>query len=107
MIVVCASESLQRLDAAAHEGTPPQPNRVFAHAERLGDPRAGPASQRQQHGTRAVRLAAIARAGQNHQRCSLRLARRERRFSRHVLHLRIGADRESTLQALVNHAESA
>jgi hypothetical protein len=33
----------------------------------------------------AVRLAAIARAGQNHQRRSLRLARRERRFSRHVL----------------------
>jgi hypothetical protein len=66
-----------------------------------------PASQRQQHGTGAVRLAAIARAGQNHQRRSLRLVRRERRFSPNVLHLPIAADRESTLHALGNHAESA
>ena len=55
---------LQRRRTAAHEVAAPQPDRVFAHAERLGDARAGPAGQRQQHGTRAVRLAAITRAGQ-------------------------------------------
>ncbi len=42
-----------------HEVTAPQANRVSAHAERLGDPRAGPAGQRQQHGAGPVRLAAI------------------------------------------------
>ena len=52
---------LQRLDAAAHEVAAPQANRVFAHAERLGDPRTGPAGQRQQHGAGPVRLAAITR----------------------------------------------
>jgi len=44
---------------AAREVTAPEANRVFAHAERLGDPRTGPAGQRQQHGARPVRLAAI------------------------------------------------
>ncbi len=32
---------------------------ILAHAERLGDLGAGPISQRQQHGARPVRLAAI------------------------------------------------
>ena len=37
----------------------PQANRIFAHAKRLRDPGAGPTSQRQKHGARPVRLAAV------------------------------------------------
>jgi len=50
---------LQRLHAAAHEVAAPQTNRILAHAERFGDLRAGPASQRQEHGTRPVGFTAI------------------------------------------------
>ena len=47
------------------------------------------------HGARPIRLAAIARIGQRQQAGALFLARRHRRFSRHAIHLRIGADSES------------
>ncbi len=59
---------LQRLDAAARKVAAPQANRVLAHAERLGDPRAGPSRQRQQHRPRPIRLAPIARKRQRLQR---------------------------------------
>ena len=55
-----ATLAFSAVDAAAHEVAAPEPNRVLTHAKRLGDPRAGPARQRQQHRTRPVRFAAIA-----------------------------------------------
>jgi hypothetical protein len=97
----------QRLDAAAHEVTPPQANRVLAHTKGLGNPWAGPARQRQQHGTRAVRLAAIARAGQHRQGGALGLGCRERRSSCHALHPIISHSTEPARQALVNQPEAA
>src|SRR5271168_1027201 len=75
---------LQRRDAAVHEIAAPETDRVFTHAERLGNPWAGPAGQRQQHGAGAVRLAAIARTGHNRQVCSLFFGCGEWRFSRHA-----------------------
>ena len=53
---------LQRLQAATHEVTAPQANRVLAHGKRLGDAPAGPASKRQQHRPRSVSLATITRS---------------------------------------------
>jgi hypothetical protein len=50
---------LQRRDTAGGEVAAPQANRIFAHAKRLRDLGAGPTSQRQKHGARPVRLAAI------------------------------------------------
>ena len=50
---------LQRCDTAGGEVAAPQANRIFAHAKRLGDLGANPTSQRQKHGARPVRLAAI------------------------------------------------
>ena len=51
-----------------HEVAPPQPNRVpRAYVKRLGDPRAGPASQRGSTARARSASPAIARAGQNHQ----------------------------------------
>jgi hypothetical protein len=50
---------LQRPRTVAQEVAAPQADRIFTHPECLGDARARPAGQRQQHGTRAVRLAAI------------------------------------------------
>ena len=48
-----------RQRAASGEVAAPQANRIFAHAKRLRDLGAGPTSQRQKHGARPVRLAAI------------------------------------------------
>jgi hypothetical protein len=98
---------LQRIDAAVHKGAAPQAHRVFAHPERLGDPGAGPAGQRQQYGAGTIRFAALAGTGQDEQAGALFLGGRERRFASHVLHLPIGAPSESDFQALVNPAESA
>ena len=53
-----ATRGLQRLRAVAHEVAAPQADCVFTHAKCLGDVRARPAGQRQQHGTRPIRLAA-------------------------------------------------
>ena len=50
---------LQRRNTAGGEVAAPQANRIFAHAKRFRDPGAGPTSQRQKHGARPVRLAAI------------------------------------------------
>ena len=50
---------LDGLDAAAREIAAPKANRILAHTEHLGDPRAGPAIERQQYGARPIRLAAI------------------------------------------------
>jgi hypothetical protein len=89
----------QYLDTAIREVTVPEANGVFAHAERLGDPRAGPAGQRQQNGACPVRFAAITRAGERYQGGALFVGCRERRFSGHVMLLRIGDDRESERNA--------
>ena len=53
----------------------PQANRIFAHAKRLRDLGAGPASQRQKHGARPVRLAAITRTGQGQKGRRVSIAR--------------------------------
>ena len=82
---------LQRRNAAAHEVAAPQAYRVLAHAERLGDPRTGPASQRQQHSARSIRLAAITRTRQDCERPSLFFGRRQPRNSSHALPPRINA----------------
>jgi hypothetical protein len=46
-----------------------------------------PTSQRQKDGARPVRLAAITRIGKSHQAGALFIARRNRRLSRHAIHL--------------------
>jgi hypothetical protein len=53
----------------------PQPDGVFANAERLGDARTGPTRKRQQNGACSVRLSPITRPGQRHQGGALILAR--------------------------------
>jgi hypothetical protein len=65
-----------------HAATPPfaslaapQPNCILAHSERLGDPRTGPARQRQQNGTRPIRFVTITRPRQRHQGNPLLVAR--------------------------------
>ena len=63
---------LERLDAAANKVAAPQPHRILANPERFRDPRAGPTRQSQQHGSRPIRLAAIARNRQGSQ-CRLLL----------------------------------
>ena len=85
-------------DTAAAEIAAPQPNRILAHAERLGDPRTGPARQRQQHGARPIRLAAITRPRKSRQGHTLFVARRNRRLSRHAAHLKSeqAANRQTT-----------
>ena len=85
----------QRFDTAVGEIAAPEANRIFPHAERLGDLWAGPTRQRQQHGARPVGLSTISRAGQSHQGAALFVAGRNRRLSRHATHLPIGADSES------------
>ncbi len=50
---------LQRVDTAPDKVAAPEPNRVLPHAKRFRAPRAAPARQRQQHGTRPIRLPAI------------------------------------------------
>jgi hypothetical protein len=50
---------------------------VSSRTPRLGDPRARPAGQRQQHSTSAIRLAALTRARKRIQRRAFRLTRRE------------------------------
>ena len=85
----------QRLDTAVGEIAAPEANRIFPHAERLGDLWAGPTRQRQQHGARPVGFSTISGAGQSHQGAALFVACRNRRLSRHATHLRIGADSES------------
>ncbi len=97
----------QRLNTAAGEVAAPEANRVFAHAERLGDPRTGPAGQCQQHGACPVRFAPITGAGKRRKRGALFVGCRERRLSSHVLPLRIGAGTESEPHALVNRPDSA
>ena len=78
-----ATDRPQRVDPTRHELTAPEPNRILAHAEGLGDPRAGPARQRQQDRPRPIRLAAIARVAQSHELTPLRGARDNRGFARH------------------------
>jgi len=85
----------QGVHAAPAEIAAPQPNRVFAHAERLGDPRTGPTRKRQQHGARPVRLPAITRPRKGRQRTTPVNARRNRRLATHAAPVRIGANSES------------
>src|SRR5208282_269308 len=61
----------------------------------LGDPRAGPAFERQQYGARPIRLAAITRNRQNFERRPLLVTRLNRRFARHVPPPRISKKTES------------
>ena len=56
---------------------------ILPHAEGFRDPRAGPAGQRQQHRTRPIRLAPIARVAESHELTPLRGARDNRGFARH------------------------
>jgi hypothetical protein len=98
---------LQGRHTIAHEVAAPQPHRVVAHAERPGNAWTDPAGQRQQHRSRPVGFAAIARTRQHRQSCALFFGCRERRFSGHALHLRIGAASESAHQALVKLPEFA
>ncbi len=63
--------------------------------ERLGDLRTGPARQRQQQRPRPIRLPTVARARKNQKSGALRLARSNRRLSRHDTHPRISANSES------------
>ena len=58
---------LQRFDPARHKGAAPEPNRILAHPERLGDLGAGPARQGEHDRPRPVRLAAIPRVAQGDQ----------------------------------------
>ena len=85
----------QRLDTAVGEIAAPQANRIFSHAERLRDPGAGPPRQRQQYPARPIRLPSITRVGERHKGGALLTARRNRRFSRHAIHLRIEVHSES------------
>jgi hypothetical protein len=78
---------LQCCDIADSEVAAPQAHRIFAHAKRLRDLGAGPTSQRQKHGARPVRLAAITRTGKSQETGALFSARPNRRLPRHVLHL--------------------
>ena len=79
----------------------------WPHAERLGDPRAGPAGQREQHGACPVRLAAITRAAQRHKGGALFVGCRERRLSLQPYTLQIGAGSESQkTYPLVSQTES-
>ena len=92
-----------RLDAALGEIAAPEGNRIFPHAERLGDLWPGPTRQRQQDGPRpVVGLRKISRAGQSHQDTALFVAGRNRRLSRRATYLRIGACTESEPHALAN-----
>ena len=75
---------LDGLDAAARKIAAPKANCILAHTEHLGDPRAGPAIERQQYGARPIRLAAITRNRQNFERRPLLVTRLNRRFARHV-----------------------
>jgi hypothetical protein len=83
------------------------PYRVFAHTERLSDVRTGPTRKRQQDGASPVRLAAITRTSQRHQRGTLLLARSNRGLTAHAAPLRNDEDSESYTYPLVNPAESA
>jgi hypothetical protein len=78
---------LQRRNVPAHEVAAPQANRIFAHAKRLRDLGARPTSQRQKHRSRPVRLAAISRTGKRQEAGALFIAHRNRRLSRHAIHL--------------------
>ena len=63
--------------------------------KRFSDPRTGPARQRQQHGTRPIRLPAIARPRKRHQGDPLFGARCNQRLSTHTAPIQIGANTES------------
>ena len=87
---------LQGLNTAAHENAAPKPDRILAHAERLGNPRAGPAIERQQRPPRPVRLTAFPRCRQTFKRRPLFIARLHRRFPPPCpAPLRINAKRKS------------
>ena len=86
---------LQGFDAAGDESAAPEAGRVFPYPECLGDLRTGPARQRQQHGPRPIRLPTVARARKSQKSGALRLARSNRRLSRHDTHPRISANSES------------
>lgn len=94
-------------DTAFHEVAAPKPHRVFAHAEGLADLRAGPTSHRQQHRTRPIRLATVARTRQRLQFSPLCFGRGKRRSSGHRQHLQIGVATQSPPHSLVNPADSA
>src|ERR1700745_589629 len=74
----------QSLVAAPHETAAPEVHRVLASPERLGNPRAGPATERQQHRPCAVGLTALPRRCQNFKRRPLRLACLHWRFASHA-----------------------
>jgi hypothetical protein len=73
----------QHLDTTTGEIAPPEPDRVFPHRERFGDPRTRPAGQRQQHRAGSICLAAITRTGKRCQGGTLFLARRNRGLPSH------------------------
>jgi hypothetical protein len=73
-----------RLDTADGEIAAPEANRIFPHAERLGDLWPSPTRQRQPDGPRpVVGLSTISGAGQSHQDATLFVACRNRRLSRY------------------------
>ena len=83
------------LDAATEKIAPPEADGILAHAKHLGDPRAGPALERQQDGTRPISLAPLARRRQRFERRNLLFVCLDRRFARHVPPPRISAKTES------------
>jgi len=94
--------------AAPHEVAAPEPNRVFPHAERRGNPPARPARPRQKNRTGALRLAAITRARQACRRRRLfQRCRKKGGLSRHAWHPPIAAGRESGSHPLVSPPISA
>src|SRR4051794_5267736 len=74
---------LQRLEPPRPEGAAPEPHRILAHPEGLGDLAAGPARQGEQNRPRSVRFAAIPRVAQSNQRRFLFCVCPNRGFARH------------------------
>src|SRR4051794_8714733 len=74
---------LQRLEPTRHEGAAPEPHRILAHPEGLGNLAAGPARQGEQNRPRSVRFAPIPRVAQSDQRRSLFCVCPNRGFARH------------------------
>ena len=85
----------------------PQPDRIFAHAERLGDPRTGPARKRQQNGARPVRLPRLRESARAKRppRCSSFAVTGDFPATPHTS--RIGTGAEPKTYPLVNQTESA
>ena len=103
----CIHARLHGLDAPTGEVATPEANRVFAHAEHFGDPRAGPALERQQDGASPISLATILRRRQRLQRRPLLIIRRHRRFASHVHPRESVRRRDHSRDSLVNRRISA